>query len=471
VFIGSDAQKYTPPAYFGRATQIPALKTFLVCDDAFAGEAYEFGLRWLPLNPDFSTPQSDLQFALEHLGLHGAYWLRDVWAGRELHPDYATPEIRRAAGSDNWHSRLRPRADGTPPFGAFLALEPSYTLREVERIRREVSADAPERRPYLTSELPVFRPRTLDELDRDLKAIADAVARRPGAPARLWLRGQTRQYDLPRDPGGRVGQWLGLVAAAREPSLIPSIGRPGLGSMPDDINKAQRWASGSDFVWRAPLISWLAEQPGYAPADPDARRLLDELTDDVPANIGEVLGMIPFHPELDALDDLRQWWIMGAGRSGFMPLPMQHYGARTTVLDLTYDVRAALYFARRRWSATDSAFVDAIGGDPCIFVFAQRLEGSGDEFIVDSESVMRTAIHVDVPLRIAQQACGLLTGANARATNRALDLAVAVVDLTAYSFGAVPHDEDMYPPPDKDSLFARLLRTRPEPPGLMRFGH
>jgi len=84
---------------------------------------------------------------------------------------------------------------------------------------------------------------------------------------------------------------------------------------------------------------------------------------------------------------------------------------------------------------------------------------------------MRTEIHVNPPPRIAQQACGLLTGADANARNRALDLAVAVVDLTGYRFGALPHDEDMYPPPDKDSIFARLLRTRPEPPGLMRFGH
>lgn len=68
---------------------------------------------------------------------------------------------------------------------------------------------------------------------------------------------------------------------------------------------------------------------------------------------------------------------------------------------------------------------------------------------------------------------GLLTGASFGAHNRAADLVTAVIELDDFEFGDVLADSFVFPPPDQDSLFARLLRTRPEPPGLkaVRFGH
>jgi hypothetical protein len=139
---------------------------------------------------------------------------------------------------------------------------------------------------------------------------------------------------------------------------------------------------------------------------------------------------------------------------------------------ITSSLEIALYFARREWDEAAGAFVDGPGdAQPCLYVFAQRTAGSGDDFIVDSADLLRTEIHVEPAPRIAAQHCGVLRGANAHGRNRALDLVVAVIELGEYAFDDVLPDQAVYPPPAVDTLFARMLRTNPPLPGLMHFGH
>jgi hypothetical protein len=465
--FGSDAQQYLPPESYDRTVQIPAIQMFLVCGSEFASLVYDFGLRWLPLS-DASTPESDLELALNPLGRRGTYWLRDMWSGRELVPDVLSIEPEVAPDWRAWHHGLSPKDDGAPPFVPSFGIELIPEIRDVWRSRRLIFELGSDRRAYLNDELPVFHCKSRLDIEQNLAAISKKLL--PFSP-RLWFRGQVSDYALPRSPRGPVGRWLGLSPEGSEPSLMPSIARPGPGGIPEDPEEAMIWASTSDFIWRAPLISWLGEQPGYAPRDPEAQAILDRLTDDVRENIGEALYTIQFHPELDDLDDLRQWWIEGIGRSTVVPLWMQHYGARTSVLDVTSDLDTALYFAHRVWNDDAGAFVDApAASGPCVFIFAERSQGSGDRYITDTDALLRADIHFAPPPRIVQQSCGLLRGSNAHAQNRALDLALALLDLSEFTFDAIPDDEAMYPPPSDDAFFARLLRTNPAPPGLMRFG-
>lgn len=465
--FGSDAQQFLPPAKYARDIQVPAIRTFLVCDDGFASDVYDYGLRWLPLT-ERSTPESDLQLALKPFGRRGAYWLRDIWSGRELRPN--PDELPTGAGPDAsaWHESLQSRPDGAPPYRASLLPGTLPELSQTSQVRRQLGSVTNGRLRYLGSELPVFSPRSRAELDRAVAAVAADFSAK--SPARLWFRGQSDRHTIPRDPDGRIGEWLGLAGCEREPSLIPSIARPGV--LPADRSEAEAFAWSLDFIWRAPLLAWLAEQEGYAPNDPKARQQLDDLTENVSQNIGTVLGLIQFHPELDALDDLRQWWIEGPGRGSVVALWMQHYGAPTRALDITADLDIALYFARRRWSEADGAFHDVPDqSGASIFVFCERATGSGDQYIFDTTELLRTEIEVQPPPRIANQSCGLLLGANAHAFNRALDLAVAKIDLSEFSFEPVAADDAIYPPPGNDRFFARLLKTQPPPPFLARFGH
>lgn len=463
---GSDAEQFASQRDYDDDAQITALRLFLACDEQFAEAAYKAGIRWFS-HSGRSAPAEDFEFALERLGLTSGWWLTDTWTGRDVLPK--APALLHGSLEDRQvtYRELLPALDGRPGFPGLL-LPPSSTVRAAGRTREELLASQAESVARLDYAIPSWHPRNSVDLAAVIGKIADAVA-----PSRLWFRGQTTQHVKERDRG--VMDWLELPAS--DMSLIPSIARPGDDAMPADAKEAARWAWAYDFVWRAPVLAWLAEQPGYAPADPDARKQLDEITDDVHENIGEALGLIAEHPELDALDDLRQWWIMGSGRSRAMPLWLQHYGARTTVLDLTSSLDVALYFARRTWSQDAAEFIDAPAHPtaPCVLVFAERPGWSVDEFIIDSAALVRELVHdpIEMTPRVKNQACGLLTGASFQAHNRAADLVIAVIELDEFEFGSVLADSFVFPPPDQDSLFTRMLRTRPEPPGLkaMRFGH
>lgn len=153
--FGSDAQEYLAPASDSPAIQLPAIEQFMVCDRAFAEQAYEFGLRWQPLAPN-STVETDLEFALQRLGLVGGYWLRDIWSGRELFPDFSAFQAAHSAGGAvEWHAGLRPSADGSPPFAAVLSVH-MIELREIARKRRLLARSSPESRPYLDTALPAI---------------------------------------------------------------------------------------------------------------------------------------------------------------------------------------------------------------------------------------------------------------------------------------------------------------------------
>ena len=292
------------------------------------------------------------------------------------------------------------------------------------------------------------------------------IAEHTGRPPSMWYRGQTQQFTRARDPD--VARWLD--ADADDLSLVPSIARSGAGAMPTEPGEARGWAWSYDYLWRAPLLSWLAEQPGYAPRDPAARAQLDHLTDDLTEeSIGRALILIGEHPELDALDDLRQWWIMGPGRSRVLPLLLQHYGARTTVMDITSSIDVALYFAGRTWDESLQTFRDGERGARCIYLFSERPQ---DEFVVDSAGMLSgLTIPVTPSSRVLAQACGLIVGSNAHALNRAADLVVGVIELADDVTTSIADDYEIYPPAHADALFGRLLHTRPEPPGLMRFGN
>jgi hypothetical protein len=459
--LGSDAQQFAPPSTFDRSAQLPVLQRFMVCDKPFAERAYDDGIRWLGMM-DPSSPDTDLKLYLEHHGSTLGYWLRDTWSGRWIVPtSHQLPKV--LTGFDS----LTPRSDGSPGVDAFLPPHFTPSQREVDKLRAAVRVLAAGGRTHIDYDVPVWEPRDRAELDGLMSELGAAAVATAHPPPALWLRGQTTFYERRRDSA--VAQWLGIPDL--DISLVPSIARPGNGAMPSNPTEARRWAWFYDHVWRAPLVSWFAEHPGFRPRDPTAVEKLNQLTDDVDKHLGDVLNLIRAHPELDALDDLRQWWFMGQGRNTAIPLWVQHYGGRTTMLDLTSDVDVALYFARRTWDQTSYRF-ESTGVSPCIFVFAQRTDGSGDDLIVASASIAATiSPPAPLPARVVNQNCGLVTGAEHSAHNLAADSVVAIIDLRDYKFGRVLSDHHIYPAPAVDPLFERLLRTRPEPPGLLRFGH
>ncbi|HWA53744.1 MAG TPA: FRG domain-containing protein [Solirubrobacterales bacterium] len=461
--FGSDAEQFAPPRYFDEQVQVPAISLFAACGERFAQQAYRDGVRWVPAFGAEEDPSDALRLALGQFATRRTDWLHDTWTGREVYPHW--PGHTTIHEMAKWHASLEPRANGSPGLPAILPPSMVGSLHHARDVRSVLAPVAPQRRSRLDGEIGVWQVASLPALKTAIVQIQGVVAEHKGAKPKLWFRGQARQFKRTRDPD--IARWLGIETD--DLSLVPSIARPGADAMPTDPQEARRWAWGYDFIWRAPFISWLAEQPGYAPRDPEVRAQLDQLTDDVvPERIGSALYLIEHHPELDALDDLRQWWIMGAGRSRVLPLLLQHYGSRTTVLDLTSSIHVALYFARRTWDEGQQAFRDSDVGARCIYIFS---ESPQDEFIIDSTVLVGGLPQPVVPpQRVLAQSCGLVTGASAQATNRAADLVVGVIELDDDTFDGVPDDYAMYPPPHEDSLFSRLLHTRPAPPGLMRFG-
>lgn len=454
-----DAEIFDVPAiYSDRSLQVDAICTFLGCPASAAERVYDYGIRWLPYqsiqNPD---PRAELDFALANFGSSSAHWLRDTWTGREVVPSdpYSVGDARE------WHEGLAE----SPPLerGQFRVVpESTAPLNRAMSIRRRLVDIAAEREATLDFAMPVWRASNSDELQAvvaTIRASLDSFS----VGQRLWFRGQPREYQSARSAD--IADWLGLPK--HDPSLVPSLARRKAfvaGVTPDSEYYLRR-SRQSD--WRMAFLSWVSQLPGYRPQDPDVRRQLDEMTYDLREKEGRATFDLQCSAGSEDLDGLRQWWFSG-GTAPAVTLWLQHYGAATSALDVTASLDVGTYFARREWDAQERCFVDAGDTTGVIYVFSAAEQS---DFISDSQTLGNPPIPIEPPARVQAQQCGLLGGANVHAKNRALDLTIAKIEIELAGFQHVPSDTFIYPGPDRDSLFSRLLRTSPELEGLARFGH
>ena len=281
-------------------------------------------------------------------------------------------------------------------------------MRQAQVARAALAEVAPATTPLLDFELPTWRPKSRQDLQANLDAIAACLAGRWGPNAvRLWYRGQALEFSHSRP--AEISEWLHLPNT--DISMLPTLARPG--AMPTDRDEAMAAAWGSDFLWRAPIISWLAMQRGYAPPDPETQKRLDDFITDVPANVPEIVNdLLPNDPSLEALNDRVQLWLFD-DRAPALTLWMQHYGARTTPCwDATSDPIVALYFARRAWSDAVAGCFVAADEQPSTaeYLRLRRVHGWRRVHRGLRQSDGRAQPALSVPPRIQNQSCALLIG-------------------------------------------------------------
>ena len=172
------------------------------------------------------------------------------------------------------------------------------------------------------------------ELETELSHLVELFCERCPRTTKLWLRGQRREFSLPRNSD----LCEKIYGTKRQPSLLPSVGRYAIEN-PDKMGFGIS-SFGPNHYWKKPFLIWLMrENADWFRQDP---RALDVLTEALMSDDDEVFTKILIALEMgytipetsemdvgilwpDEADDLRQWFFAHMKRHSFA-ITLQQYG-------------------------------------------------------------------------------------------------------------------------------------------------
>jgi hypothetical protein len=303
---------------------------------------------------------------------------------------------------------------------------------------------------------------TLEDCERILEEITNA-SRKLRRFKRLWLRGQRREYFIER--AADVLEWLHFgPAGAKVPSLVPSLGRFALKN-PGKVNFGYAFAGPSHW-WKKPFLVWVIRQnPQWLEDYPEFReRVEGSLRSEDDEVFAKLLVDIMLDPKVvTEVDDLRQWFFAHYKFSAWIWV-LQQYGYLASMLDLTTDLNAALFFAQAEMVDGRFSMPDPLDGR-VIYVFA---EWSNSTLFWDVDRVDwgDSDWARELPARVKTQRAGCLIGSTWFRQNLYGHLVVARIHLKGSGCVTSLRVQDMFPPPHTDLLLRTLLDARPMPEGL-----
>ncbi len=304
----------------------------------------------------------------------------------------------------------------------------------------------------------------LDAFGEDLR---EACARAP-LPISLFFRGQTTEYPLP-DRSHLVKAGITLYSDVRDHSLVPSLYRR-YDSFLDNplhfrafISLLQDWSFCSDMVFGEPAVYMTLSGEAYTPKPTGAGY-----------NATMSLHMGGFSGEQRAFEDLQPYTVWNVtDHSGEVVdtyvklhrpghdsvrrnLILQHYGAPTSYIDVTRDIRVAEWFALNRISIGHDGLsisdrVERPHRTAAIFVFTVM---DGLAPVVDTASLTTE----EEALRPHRQACAVLGGAGNLYRNAASRfIALKIKFSEAFEPSGLPTARHLFPGPDEDHTLKQLL--------------
>jgi hypothetical protein len=313
-----------------------------------------------------------------------------------------------------------------------------------------------------------FNVSTREELGGVMEKL-DTLFRKTCGARRLWLRGQQKEYDLPR----AAELCEALYGTPRQASLLPSAGRFAINN-PGKMNLGLAVA-GPNHYWKKPFLIWLMrENDTWFEHD---RRALDVLSkvlcDEEDERFGKVLRAMQYNSELAGLeenvawpeeaDDLRQWFFAHMKPHSF-GITLQQYGYITTLLDLTEDLDVALYFSQAAMVGKSMRKESPAPGR-LIYVFAERRTGDffrhGKKLFWGDDDWVRRQ-----PPRLERQKAGFLMGSTCRSQNFYNNMVVARIHIEGDAVVTSLADEDLFPSTEDDLLYRTLRESRPPLEGL-----
>lgn len=319
---------------------------------------------------------------------------------------------------------------------------------------------------------PLVSPLELDagdvsELSELIEALQELFCTTCGAQ-RLWFRGQRNDFLVERSQ-----EITSLVYGVPfQSSLHPSLGRYAK-HHPGEMGYAFA-KYGPNRRWIKPFLIWMMRANGHWFAnEPECLKVLGEvLIDECDERFGQLLGQIQssgfFYDDQhlrwpDQADDLRQWFFVFMKHFEF-GVTLQQYGYCTSLLDVTEDVDVALYFTQSRMLSAKMCRMPPQKGR-IIYVFAERDRADFFQHGVDlfwgTDGWSRT-----LPPRLSRQRAGFVAGSTNRTQNFYADMIIAIIRLDQQVPETTLTDEDLFPPPEEDLLYATLRESRPYLDGL-----
>jgi len=315
---------------------------------------------------------------------------------------------------------------------------------------------------FLGTPIVDYEAATVEQCHRILDEIKTKLSAGPYF-RRLWLRGQRREYSIPRSK--TVCDRLGFGGAgANLPSLLPSLGRYAR----DPKNTVDPgWVfMGPNHWWKKPFLVWIIRNNShwldhYPAFMARVEASLLDSDDDVFAKILADIRTDPHVPT--EVDDLRQWFFAFFKFSQWI-FVLQQYGYYASMLDVTWDLDTALFFTHSRLGSGGFESIPAEDGR-LIYVFAESKAGAsyfdsrdfawGDE---DWES--------GEPPRVRCQKAGAMVGSTLEAQNIYAHWVVARIRISGPRCVSTKRPEDLFPTEGVDLLLKTLRESRPIPEGL-----
>jgi len=271
---------------------------------------------------------------------------------------------------------------------------------------------------------------------------------------KLWFRGQRQEYLKIRSP--KTVNKLGLKRDYEKmPYLVPSLGRY--------ITKENFETIKTNMLfWLEAFKIWTLTQSKkfeneFAIDSPLYKEIVKCIE---PFKMAEFMNKIPydiseyiyFQHELEEMSEI---------------LSMQQYGGYTSMLDITDDLDVALFFTQSYLNENTQKYeICNPNSENVIYVFAQ---GRNTCTIDISEHMFKNAtndgIH-ELPLRIANQRCGLMIGANLFARNTYAYRIVAKIKLNSMDILTTKKVDEMFPNIKMDSLYKTYYDIEPKLKGL-----
>jgi hypothetical protein len=248
------------------------------------------------------------------------------------------------------------------------------------------------------------------------------------------------------------------------PSLVPSLGRYALKN-PDKVDLGYAWVGPSHW-WKKPFLIWVTRQnPQWLEDYPEFVQRLDEsLASDDDTLFSKLLVDIELDSRVpNEVDDLRQWFFVHYKYSAWVWV-LQQYGYLASMLDVTWDLDTALFFAQAQMLDGRFTLPDPTD-DRLIYVFAEAHD-SPNFWGTDSIDWGASDWARRLPPRIVSQRAGCLTGSTWFRQNYYGYLVLARIRLTGSQCLTTRTVEEVFPSPDTDLLLKTLLDAKPRPEGL-----
>lgn len=334
------------------------------------------------------------------------------------------------------------------------------------------------RRAYERNQVAEYQVENLRDFWRLIDRLEAAVARGSDLrDAQLWFRGQTFDHLIP-DRAALAQKGVLPYSLAPESSIVPSLYRV----IDEHTNSPDRfyrlvdhlgdWALSADL-----LVTSATTPPAPPPPPPGCTTRVSYYAGGRAAatSVAPGAGITAVHDYVDADGNtVRQFerQLDPGRRLAERGLALQHYGCKTSWVDITKDPSVALWFAlhdlpqspaappgvltahaRTPWSGTTPTKW------PTIFVFVLT---PSRHPVLDTEALLAPT----GALRSERQRCGLLGGAaNLLRNYGARHIALKIRLKPGFDSGQMPPASHYFPDPSEDVVLAALLRAQAESEG------